>query len=60
MTEYSRAALIDGVVDMVISHPRVALAEATVAAMVHTLEDKGNDSSAQIILPFDIFISENV
>ena len=54
------AASIDGVVDLVISHPRAALAEATMAAMVRALDDKTNNQPTQILLPFDIFVAENV
>ena len=60
LTEQTRAALIDGIVDVVISHPRAALAERAVEVMVRALEDRAGDGLSQILLPFDIFISENV
>jgi len=60
LTEYTRTALIDGVVDMVIAHPCAALAQAAVATMVRALEGKAGDRPTETLLPFDIFVAENV
>jgi LacI family transcriptional regulator len=60
LTEPTRAGLTDGVVDLVISHPLAALAERTVAAMARVLGSATTDGPNEVLLPFDISISENV
>jgi LacI family transcriptional regulator len=60
LTEPTRAGLIDGVVDLVISHPLAALAERTVAAMARALGSASTDGPNEILLPFDLSIAENV
>lgn len=61
LTDPTRAGLIDGIVDLVISHPLGALAERAVAAMAHAVGGgTPPDGSNEILLPFDISTSENV
>jgi LacI family transcriptional regulator len=60
LTEPTRAGLIDGIVDLVISHPLTVLAERAVAAMVRALEDTATEGPSEVLLPFDLAISENV
>jgi LacI family transcriptional regulator len=60
LTEHTRAALIDGIVDLVISHPLPALAERAVAAMALTLDGGPTHGPTEVLLPFDIAIAENV
>ncbi len=60
LTDQTQAALVDGIVDLVISHPRERLAATTVQVMVDALEGRGSEQRAQHLLPFDIFIAENV
>ena len=55
----TRAALIDGIVDLVIATPIRALADRTVAAMAKAMAGAGEDISFQT-LPFEIYISENI
>ncbi len=55
----TRAALIDGIVDLVIVTPIRALADRTVAAMTNAMAGGGEDVSSHI-LPFEIYISENI
>ena len=59
ITEFTRSALIDGIVDLVISHPPVVLAEKAIELMVRAIQ-KQVGTQNYITLPFDIFISENV
>ena len=56
----TRAALIDGIVDLVIATPIRALADRTVAAMTRALAAPGEDVLPQTLLPFEIYISENI
>ncbi len=56
----TRAALIEGIVDLVIATPVRALADRTVATMAEALARHDGDLPPQILLPFDIYISENV
>ena len=60
LTEQTRSALVDGIVDLVISHPRDALAARTVDVMVEALEQGIGESPIQHLLPFEIYLSENV
>ena len=60
LTEPTRTGLIEGIVDLVISHPLNILAERTVAAMAHALGRASSNGQNEILLPFDISISENV
>jgi len=55
----TRSALIDGIIDMVIATPVTKLAEKAVDAMVRAM---GHTSDGQIrcILPFELFIAENI
>lgn len=54
----TREALLDGVIDMVIATPVASLAQACVAAMAKALE--GAAPEAQTLLPFDLYIPENI
>lgn len=65
LTATTRAALIDGTVDLVLSLPRHELAERAVAAMLASLAaddagDKAPVGSARIVLPIDIYTPESV
>ena len=53
----TRTAMIDGIVDLVISTPIDALARVTVASMIAAL--KGQPAGTTL-LPFDLFIPENI
>lgn len=55
----TRAALIDGIVDLVIATPIGSLADRTVAAMIKAMDGKGEDVAVQT-LPFEIYVSENI
>ncbi|MCP8687258.1 hypothetical protein [Marinobacterium sedimentorum] len=59
------SALVDGIIDLVISHPRERLAIAAVQAIIDALKGRSsggarNEQAAQHLLPFDIHIAESV
>lgn len=59
LTDKTRAALLDGLVNMVISHPRQCLSARLVDEMLDSERPlKGRPEAT--LLPFDICISENV
>ena len=60
LTADSRAALIDDVVTVVIGTPVPALARRTVDAMLRAVEQRDGESGRQLLLPFEIYTSENV
>lgn len=56
----TRAALIDGTLDMVISHPMETFARETITTLIKA-KKAGADAGAQrVALGFDIYTSENV
>jgi LacI family transcriptional regulator len=59
LTETTRAGLADGYVSAVISTPIPALARATTAEMIAALSGS-RPPEAQTVLPFEIYISENI
>ncbi len=60
LTEATRAALLDGTLNFITSHPLETLARETIAAMIRSF-DGGADSPPQsVILPFEVFTPENL
>ena len=56
----TRAALIDGTLTMVISHPMETFARKAIATLIK-IKSAGTDAGAQRVeLGFDIYTSENV
>lgn len=60
LTSSTRAALIEGHLDLVMSLPRHELARRTVSAMLRSLQSGEGSLPAQIYQPFEIYISENI
>ena len=60
LTPRTRLGLIDGILTAVISTPTVALSARTVDVMVRALADGAAASAVHIVVPFDLFISENI
>ncbi|WP_046077748.1 LacI family DNA-binding transcriptional regulator [Halomonas sp. HG01] len=61
LTATTRAALVDGTLDMLLSMPRRELAERAVSAMVESLMAPQLDTlPRRVILPIDIFTPESV
>lgn len=59
LTEDTRAALIDGTIKLVLSHPLAVMAASTVTAMVAGTS-AASPGFQQILLPFDLWTAENV
>jgi LacI family transcriptional regulator len=60
MTPETRAALIDDIATLVLNTPVGPLAARCVEAMVTAIGAPPAASPAQILLPFEIFVSENI
>ena len=60
ITETTRAALADGVMSFVISHPVKAIAREAVLAMTGAMAHGPDNLLASIAVPMDIFTSENI
>jgi len=60
LTAKTRAALIDGVLTAVISTPTALLATRAVEAMVRAIEMPTPEPPSQILVPFELYVSENI
>ncbi len=60
LTPKSRAGLIDGVLTAVVSTPTALLAERALEAMNRAVAEGKSEASAQIVVPFDIFLPTNI
>lgn len=60
LTEETRSGLIDGVLKLVLSHPRRLLAETVVQTMAHAVERGRGEPPRQVLLPFDVLTPENL
>jgi len=60
LTSETRAALVEGVVKIVLSHPLELMAQMLVKAMNHATTNKEPANFQPVIVPFDIFTPENV
>jgi LacI family transcriptional regulator len=60
LTEVTRAALLDGTINFLISHPIPAMAHETIAAMIRAAEGGPDFPPQSITLPFEIYTSENI
>ncbi|WP_349618068.1 LacI family DNA-binding transcriptional regulator [Azotobacter salinestris] len=60
LTETTRAALAEGVLDLVISHPRDSLARALVEAMGEAPDPSGSNKTHVQLLPFEIVVAESL
>lgn len=60
LTPVTRAALIDGIIDLALSTPITKLANEAVDLMGRAVTSKRFDGSSQILLQAELFISENI
>ncbi len=60
LTEITRAALLDGTINMLISHPLPTMAQETIAAMIRAFEGGADFPPQSIMLPFEIYTPENL
>ncbi len=60
LTEVTRAALLDGTINVLISHPLRTLAHEAIAAMISTFDGGPAFPPQSISLPFEIYTPENL
>ena len=60
LTDVTRSALIDGVLTAVISTPMDAMVARTVAMLMEALDTRTAIPARQEMLPFELYVSENV
>jgi len=60
LTEVTRAALLDGTINFLISHPLQTLAHEAIAAMIRAFEGGPDFPPQSISLPFEIYTPENL
>lgn len=58
LTEVTRAALLDGAMTLVISHPLARLARDAIDGMIRACANPGSNQTS--IAPFEIFTRENI
>ena len=57
---YAREALIDGTIDLVLGTPLATLSARAVEAMARACDGPTPEGMRQILLPADVFVSENI
>lgn len=60
LTAETRTGLMDGLPNLVLSHPMQLLVETVVEAMAHAIERIPLKTARQVLLPFDIYTPRNV
>jgi LacI family transcriptional regulator len=60
LTDFTRAALLDGTLNFLITHPMQSLADETIAAMIRAVNGGPNFIPQVINLPFEIHTAENL
>lgn len=60
LTDVTRKALIDGTLNIVISHPLERLAEEAMTALIESRKGEIGKLPVRTLLPFDIFTPENI
>lgn len=60
LTDLTRAALLDGTIDFLISHPLPVLAHEAIAAMLRAFDGGPDFPPQSISLPFEIYTPENI
>ncbi|MEZ5478665.1 MAG: LacI family DNA-binding transcriptional regulator [Thiolinea sp.] len=60
LMEETRAALVDGILNLVISHPLPRLAEVAVESMLEAIGEERSDNLPVRLLPFEIYTPENL
>jgi LacI family transcriptional regulator len=60
LTAVTRAGLLDGTINFLISHPLQALADEAIAAMIRAFEGGPEFPPQSISLPFELYTAENL
>ena len=60
LMDNTRAALLDGTLTMVISHPLARLSDELIQGMIKASDKKAENRTYTSVLPFDIYTRENI
>lgn len=60
LMDTTKAGLLDRALTLVISHPFEAIAQATIAATIRAKKSGPDAGSQSVLVPFDIYTSENI
>ncbi len=60
LSEFTRAALIDGTLNFIITHPMQTLAHEAIGAMIRAFDGGGDFAPQSINLSFEVYTSENL
>lgn len=60
LMDVTRAALLDGVLTLVISHPLPQLADAAIAGMIKVAASSPDAGNQTTVLPFEVYTRENI
>ena len=60
LTDVTRAGLLEGTINFLISHPLQTLAHEAIAAMIRAFDGGPDFPPQSIALPFDIYTPENL
>jgi LacI family transcriptional regulator len=60
LMDNTRAALLDGTLTMVISHPLPRLSDELIQGMIRACDEKAGSRTYTSVLPFDIYTRENI
>jgi LacI family transcriptional regulator len=60
LTPKTKAGLIEGLLTAVIATPTAQLATITLEAMANAMESPSSEPPAQILVPFDLYVSTNI
>ena len=60
LMDVTRAALLDGILTVLISHPLPRVADAAIAGMIRASAPSADTGNQTTILPFEIFTRENI
>ena len=59
-TDITRAALLDGTLNFLLSHPMQNFAQETVNSIIRSFDGGAEFSPQSILLPFEVYTSENI
>ena len=60
LMENTRAALLDGTITLILSHPLERMCEELLRGMIRAADDRSDARTHTCILPFDIYTRENI
>ena len=60
LMDNTRAALLDGVLNLVIAHPLARIADEVVSGMIKALDKRSENRTFTSVVPFEIYTRENI